>query len=187
MTDDIDVLKAVVASLQDQNTQLAELDKMSRHELEQAKAKAKEMLAAIAKEVADVKAAKAEEVAYVKAAAAKELEEVLACKSEELDDSQEVVDDQAKEIDTLKDLIYKYQVDLSLLEVMIMFAGEANDIDAHELWDRTMAHIAAKGHSNDEAVAFAKASYQAFFNVSENESEDESEHASSSASDKESE
>lgn len=95
-----------------------------------------------------------------------ELDDALAYKTEELNDSQEINDEQQggidslkKKNDTLKDMIYKYQVDLSAAELMIMFVEKEQDIDVDELWNRTIAHIADKHHSVEETVAAAVKQY----------------------------
>ena len=167
LTDDVDALKAEVASLKDKNSMLEELQGLSREELTRVKDEATKKLIATAKEVTKTKAAfdaKAKEAAEAKAGLDEkktELEDALAYKSEELNDSQEIIDGQEKEIDTLKDLIYKYQVDLTSYEVMFMFTGPRaeEDIDIDTLWDRTIAHIAATRRSLDEAVAAAVQQY----------------------------
>lgn len=138
MTDDTDALKAEIASLEEKNAELVEL-----------KAQADEQKKKLVEEVKEV-------VAESKA----ELAEALAYKSEELNDSQTQIEDQGLEIDTLKDLIHKLQVDKSAMEVMIMFAEPKDeDIDIDALWDRTIAYIATKRGSVDEAVAAAVKQY----------------------------
>lgn len=122
------------------------------------KADVKAALDAKAKEAAETKAALA---AKTNALAAKtaEMENALAYKTEELDDSQEIIHGQEEEIDDLKELIRKLQVDLRGMEVMFMFVKREEEIDVDELWNRTMAYVAATHHSVDEALDFAVKQY----------------------------
>lgn len=147
----VDTLKANIADLQAKNDTLEELSRMGEN--------AKKELVAKTKELTETKVALD--------AKKTELSDVLALKSEELNDSQEIIFEQKDEIDTLKEkidalkgLVKKYQVDLSSKEIMFMFTtGKEEDIDVDELWNRTMAYIATKHRSVDEAVAYAVKQY----------------------------
>lgn len=140
----METLKKDVESLQIKNATLEELSRKAAEATDKLIVKIKDELAETKEALDDKKT---------------EMKDALAYKSEELNDSQEIIDEQKDEIDTLKDLIHKYQVDLHGMEVMIMFADEGEDVNVDELWERTMAYIAAKHRSLDEAVMAAVKKY----------------------------